>query len=346
MDVSFVIVSWNAKAYLEKCLASIASTCRGTSYEIIVVDNASRDGSPEMLESRFPEVRLIRNPDNRGFAGANNQGMAIARGRYLALINSDVELLPDALRLLVAFMEEHPAVGIAGPKVLNADRTLQNSCRTSPSLRSWLFRSLALDTTFPRSRVFGDHYMTHWSHDDVRDVDVLSGCFWMIRRSAHEQVGGLDTRFFMYAEDMDLCLRYRQAGWRVTFFPAARIIHYGGGSSANAPVRFWIELIRANLQYWKKHHTTASTAVLYGIFLVHHLVRIPAFALRRLMRRADPARKDDEKLATNTRALRWLLRPSTLRLVVARPEPGRGLVAAAGSGNASSPVGDRRPAEE
>jgi GT2 family glycosyltransferase len=322
MDVSFVIVSWNAKDYLRKCLRSLADACARLEHEVIVVDNGSSDGSPEMVEAEFPEVRLIRNAHNAGFAAANNQGLAIARGRYLALVNSDVELFPDTMERLIAFMEAHPDVGLLGPKVLNADRTIQPSCRTFPSLRSWLFRTLALDTAFPRSRLFGEHFMTHWSRDEVRDVDVLSGCFWLIRRSAYEQVGGLDTRFFMYAEDMDLCRRYRQAGWRTTFCPEGQIIHYGGASSGNAPVRFWIEMQRANLQYWKKHHGTVSTIALYLLLIAYHSLRVPAFAMLRLLGRQAASPREADKLRMNLRTLAWLLRPSTLQLLTAH-EPRR-----------------------
>ena len=321
MEVSFVIVNWNAKQHLQKCLRSISSSCAGLSYEIILVDNASSDGSPEMVTTEFPGVRLIANADNVGFAAANNQGTAIAQSRYFALVNPDVEVFAGTLQRLIALMDANPEIGVLGPKVLNADLTLQPSCRTFPSLRSWFFRALALDTTFPRSRFFGDHFMTHWSHEEVRDVDILSGCFWLIRRRAHEDVGGLDTRFFMYAEDMDLCRRYRQAGWRVTFNPGAEIIHYGGASSGTAPVRFWIEQQRANLQYWKKHHGFASTAVLYLILVIHHLLRVPAFALQRLLRPAAPSDRESDKLKLNIRALSWLLRVSTLKLLVSRDAP-------------------------
>jgi GT2 family glycosyltransferase len=331
LDVSFVIVNWNTKHHLQKCLRSISSSCTDMRYEIIVVDNASSDGSPEMVKADFPAVRLIQNADNVGFAAANNQGTAEARGRYLALVNSDVEIFAGTLQRLVAFMEGNPGVGVLGPKVLNADRTLQPSCRTFPSLRSWLIRALALDTTFPRSR-FGGHFMTDWSHEEVRDVDILSGCFWLIRRSAHEQVGGLDTRFFMYAEDMDLCLRYRRAGWRVTFYPAAEIIHYGGVSSGAAPVRFWIEQQRANLQYWKKHHGAASAGVLYLILIFHHLLRVPGLALLRLVRSEDPSAVEGDKLSKNLRTLSWLLHPSALKLLIFPAESRR----STSTGNTSS----------
>jgi GT2 family glycosyltransferase len=316
VDVSFVIVSWNARQHLQKCLRSIANTCTGVSHEVIVVDNASSDASLEMVRAEFPDVRVIANTDNVGYGTANNQGTDVAQGRYFALVNSDIEVFAGTLQRLVAFMDANPDVGVLGPRVLNADGTLQPSCRTFPSLRSWLFRALALDTTFPRSPWFGDQFMTNWSYGEVRDVDILSGCFWLIRRSAHEQVGGLDTRFFMYAEDMDLCLRHRQAGWRVTFLPDAEIIHYGGASSATAPVRFWIEQQRANLQYWKKHHSFASAVTLYLILVLHHLVRVPAFALRRWLRPQDASTRD--KLTMNARALAWLLRPATLKLLLAR----------------------------
>lgn len=323
MDVSFVIVSWNAKEYLRTCLQSIAVSCAAMSHEIIVVDNASSDGSPEMMATEFPEIQLVRNADNKGFAAANNQGTEIAEGRYLALVNSDVEMFPQTLQRLVAFMDAHPDVGMLGPKVLNADSTIQPSCRTFPSLRSWLFRALALDTTFPRSRFFGSHFMTDWSRDEVRDVDVLSGCFWLIRRRAYEEVGGLDTRFFMYSEDVDLCLRYRAAGWRVTFCPEGEIVHYGGGSSGNAPVRFWIEMQRANLQYWKKHHGFVSTLCLYIILVVYHVLRVPALALRRLIKPNAHSEREAEKLSMNVRTLAWLLSPSTLRLLATRKQTSR-----------------------
>lgn len=318
MDLSFVIVSWNAREHLRTCLRSIASCCTGVSYEVIVVDNASSDGSPEMVASAFPSVRLIRSERNEGFAAANNRGTAVATGRYLALVNSDVEIFAGSIERLVSFMDAHPEIGILGPRVLNADRTDQASTRTSPSLRSWLFRALALDTTFPRSRFFGAHYMTNQPRDQVRDVDVLSGCFWLIRRSAHEQVGGLDTRFFIYAEDMDLCLRYRRAGWRVTFCPISEIIHYGGGSSGSAPLRFWIEQQRANLQYWKKHHGTVSAAALWLIFVLHHVVRVPGFALQRLLGSQPPGEGEVDKLQVNLRTLAWLVGPTALKLVVSR----------------------------
>jgi hypothetical protein len=291
-------------------------------YEIIVVDNASSDGSPEMVKAEFPGVSLLTNAGNVGFAAANNQGTAIARGRYFALVNSDVEVFPGTLSTMLAFMDAKPDVGMLGPKVLNADRTLQPSCRTFPSLRSWFLRALALDTALPRSRIFGDHFMTHWSHDEERDVDILSGCFWLIRRRAHEEVGGLDTRFFMYAEDMDLCLRYRRAAWRVTFLPRAEIIHYGGASSDRAPVRFWIEQQRASLQYWKKHHGVASTVALYLLLIAHHLLRVPAFAVARAVRGADPSAREDDKLTVNLRTLAWLVRPATWKLLISPSDSG------------------------
>lgn len=322
MDVSFVIVNWNAKQYLEQCLRSIASTCAQLSHEVIVVDNASSDGSAAMVRAEFPSVHLIANSDNTGFATANNQGTDAARGRYFALVNSDVEIFEGALERMLEFMESNPDVGVLGPRVLNSDGTLQPSTRTFPSLRSWLFRAFALDTTFPRSKFFGDHFMTNWSHEDVRDVDILSGCFWLIRRSAQEAVGGLDSRFFMYAEDMDLCLRHRQAGWRVTFFPGAEIVHHGGASSGTAPVRFWIEQQRANLQYWRKHHGLVSTAGLYVLLVLHHLLRVPGFAVRRVLRGSDPSSGEPDKLEMNVRTLTWLLSLPALELVFARtPSP-------------------------
>ena len=180
-DYSFIIVSWNAQAYLRQCLDSIKTESKGLDVEVIVVDNASSDGSPEMVQAEYPWVVLIRNDANVGFARANNQGIAISSATYLCLLNSDVVIHPGCLVQMRDFLDANPQIGLAGPKVLNSDGTLQSSCRKAPTLRSVLFRALALDTLFSRSSTFGAHFMTNWDHDDVRVVDILSGCCWFAR---------------------------------------------------------------------------------------------------------------------------------------------------------------------
>ena len=277
--VSVVIVSWNARDFLAQCLNSLtAETCRYP-MEIIVVDNASTDGSPECVERQFPQVRLIRNATNLGFAKANNIGIAQSRGRYLALINSDVKVLPNCLTRLVEYCEQHPEAGMAGPRVLGGDGKLQRSCRGFPTLWNMLCRALALDSLFPNSGLFTGYALRHWQHDCLRPVDILSGCFWLIRKDALLRVGLLDESFFMYGEDMDWCRRFWENGWQVMFVPMAEAIHYGGGSSANAPVRFYIEMQRADLQYWRKHHSQPAVACYFSISCLHLLLRTVGYSL-------------------------------------------------------------------
>ncbi|MDR3569099.1 MAG: glycosyltransferase family 2 protein [Syntrophobacteraceae bacterium] len=310
-DISFIIVSWNATEYLSRCLASLRNGVADLRSEVIVVDNGSTDGSWQMARSHYPEVRLLRNAHNAGFAGANNQGIDVSNGRYVCLINSDVEVFPDTARVLLEYMDAHPDVGILGPKVLNSDLSLQHSCRTLPTLRDSFFRALKLDTTFPNSGVFGRHQMMNWDYSDTREVGSLSGCFWVIRRKALEDVGQLDTRFFIYGEDMDFCRRLHEVGWKVIFYPEALIVHHGGASSGSDPARFWIEMQRANLQYWSKYNGRASTFAYYSCLLLHNLVRVIAFGGKNLVGRHGHD-GPQQKLVSSRRGLLWLLSPETV----------------------------------
>ncbi len=297
--------------YLSRCLISLRKAAAGLRSEVIVVDNSSDDGSWQMVRGEYPEVRLLRNANNTGFARANNQGIDISNGRYVCLINSDVEVFPDTVRVLLEYMNVHQGVGIVGPKVLNTDHTLQHSCRTLPTLRDSFFRALKLDTTFPNTSLFGSHQMMNWDYSYTREVEILSGCFWMIRRRALEDVGPLDDRFFIYGEDMDFCRRFHTSGWKIIFHPEAQIVHHGGASSGNDPARFWVEMQRANLQYWLKHNGRASTLTYYSCLLLHNLVRVIFFGGQSLIQR----RGQDSlgiKLEKSRRGLLWLLSHNTV----------------------------------
>ncbi len=304
--VSVVIVSWNAKAYLNQCLKTLTPRACRHAMEVIVVDNASSDGSPEMVEQNFPQVRLIRKDSNLGFAKANNIGVAASTGKYAALINSDVEVLPDCLTRLVDFCDSQPDVGMAGPRVIGGDGKLQRSCRGFPSVWNMWCRALALDTIFPKIKAFSGYSLSYWAQENQRDVDILSGCFWLIRKTALDQVGGLDEGFFMYGEDMDWCKRFRAAGWRLVFLPSAEAIHYGGGSSANSPVRFFIEKQRADLRYWKKHHNWVACRCYWVIAFLYHFFRTAGYACRM----AIPGTNKEEnrlKLNRSFRCMQWML---------------------------------------
>jgi GT2 family glycosyltransferase len=271
--VSVIIVNWNARDYLLQCLTSLTPEVCRYSMEIIVVDNDSTDGSPEAVEIRFPHVRLIRSGANLGFAKANNLGVSHSRGRYLAFVNSDVKVLKNCLTLLVDYSDKTPGAGMVGPRIIGGDGKLQRSCRGFPSVWNMFCRALALDAMFPRVKFFSGYAMSYWPQETERSVDILTGCFWLVRREALEQVGLLDESFFMYGEDMDWCRRFWNRGWKLAFVPSAEAIHYGGASSSNAPVRFFIEKQRADLQYWKKHHSWPAVACYFVISCVHLTLR-------------------------------------------------------------------------
>jgi hypothetical protein len=274
--------------------------------EIIVVDNASQDGSAEFVASHFPGVQLIYHQANLGFAKANNVGIAASRGRYLCLVNSDVKVLPGCITRLVDYCERDREAGIVGPRIIGGDGKPQRSCRGFPGLWNMLCRALALDSIFPRSKWFTGYSLSHWGQDSLGPVDMLSGCFWLVRREALGEVGLLDESFFMYGEDMDWCKRFWQSGWRVVFVPAAEAVHYGGASSSNAPVRFYIEKQRAELQYWKKHHSSFAVGCFFVISCLHLLVRAIGYSLALVVGRS-PRKTCLYKMRRSVACLRWML---------------------------------------
>ncbi|MER3457620.1 MAG: glycosyltransferase family 2 protein, partial [Chloroflexota bacterium] len=228
VTLSIIIVNWNTRDLLAACLESIERSLSSDDgagmklqAEIIVVDNGSTDGTVEMLRRDYPDVRLIENRHNVGFARANNQGLAASRGRYLLLLNTDAFLRGPALARLVRFMEEHPEAGVVGPRLYFGDGTLQHSCYAFPTLATEFYGAVGLDRLFPRSRLFGRYRLGYWDMRDVREVDVVMGACLMARREVFEQIGGLDERFFMYSEEVDWCYRARQAGWRIYYVPQA-----------------------------------------------------------------------------------------------------------------------------
>ena len=273
-DISIIIVSWNAKRFLLECLKSIMADQTSIKYEIIVVDNGSSDGSAEEVLEHFPEVTLIQNNFNIGFAKANNIGIRQSQGRYACLVNSDIKILEGCFDRLVEYMDLHPSAGIAGPKLLWPDMTLQDSCRKFPSIWNNLCSYFWLNRVFPRSKLFSGEHMIYSPHDKICKVDYLVGAFLMVRKEAVDQVGLMDEQFFIYSEEVDWCKRFWKAGWEIIFLPDARVIHYGGGSSSNQPGRFSLEQQRAKLQYWRKHHGRLAQASVILITIIHHLLRI------------------------------------------------------------------------
>jgi hypothetical protein len=171
-------------------------------------------------------------------------------------------------------MEKNPGVGMAGPQIIGPDGEVRRSCMKFPTLYGVFMRALGLDALFPKSKVFGSHLMLYRNPESSGTVEVINGCFWLVRRTALEAVGLLDEHFFFYGEDIDWCQRFRRAQWDVVFYPEARAMHYGGASTASAPVRFAIEQLRADLHYWRKYHATASRVLYRALLVLHHSVRI------------------------------------------------------------------------
>ena len=304
-QISVIIVSWNARRHLRNCLASIRETGGSLVREIIVVDNASSDGSPDMVAARFPEVKLVRESENLGFARANNLGMQHACGSFLALLNSDVVVHPGCFEQLIRVLESHSAVGLAGPRITGGDGRTQLTCRRFPTVWNHICRALALDRALSRWSLFSGFEMRHWNYERQGEVEVLSGCFWLARRLAVEQVGGLDGRFFFYAEDLDWCKRFRDLGWKVMFVAEATATHYGGGSSSNAPLSYSIEMLRANLAYWQKHYGFLGQCVYRLLSLVYHFLRLVARIFAAAGGSTAPQGKG--KLKEHAVCVRWLL---------------------------------------
>jgi len=274
MDVSVIIVSWNTKEILRNCLRSVYEQAGPISFEVFVVDNASSDGSAQMVEDEFPQVDLVRNAENRGFAAANNQAITLATGRYVLLLNPDTIVLDGAITKTVAFADEHPKAGVVGCKVLTSDGTLQRSCFMYHSLLNLLILTFGLHSVFPRSCFFGRERMTWWDYRSVREVQALTGCFMLVRREAISRVGLMDERFFMYAEETDWCWRMRSNGWNVLYFPHAEIVHLGGSSAALRWEDMLIEQRKSLLLFIEKRQGRVAKWFANVLLLLGTIIRL------------------------------------------------------------------------
>ena len=280
MDLSIIIVSYNVRSFLRQALQTLLDASKGLETEIFVVDNNSIDGSKQMVRREFPEVKLICNPDNAGFARANNQALSRCKGRYILLINPDTIVRPDTLQKMVDFLDEHPEAGAAGCKILNPDGSLQLSChRGFPTPRAALLKLTGLSTLFPHNPRFASYNLSYLDPDQVHEVDVLSGSFMMVRREAVEQVGPLDERFFLYGEDIDWCYRIKKAGWKLFYAPVTEIVHFKGESAKRAPrLKSTIAFYKAMHIFVRKHFGSgclplpgwllSSGIALYAVFAI------------------------------------------------------------------------------
>ena len=276
VDVSVVIVTYNVREFLEQALRSVEQASAGLTVETFVVDNDSADGSAQMVRERFPDVRLIANEENVGFATANNQAIREAAGRHVLVLNPDTILQEDTLRTMVAFMDDHPEAGAVGCRILNPDGTFApESRRAFPTPAVAFYRIAGLSKLFPQSPTFGRYNLTYLPLDEVCEVDALSGSCMMVRKDAvlpGQEAGGqrpegspdapcpqaaglFDEAFFMYGEDLDWCYRIQQAGWRIYYTPATQIVHYKGESTKKGDLRYVMLFYGAMLRFVEKHVT-------------------------------------------------------------------------------------------
>lgn len=228
VDVSIIFVSYNTADMTKKAIDLVKQSQHQLNIEIFVVDNASRDGSAEMIAQTFPDVKLIANTQNVGFGRANNQVLPQYRGRYVLLLNTDAFVEADTIQKTVAFMDSHPATGVLGVKLLGRDGVLQPSCRYFPTPFNIFLTRTGLFKLFPNTQLVDD---MAWDHQGVRDCDWVPGCYYLIRKEVIDQVGLFDKRFFLYYEEVDHCYATKQAGWQVTYYPDAPVVHIGGESA-------------------------------------------------------------------------------------------------------------------
>ena len=290
MDVSIIIVAWNVKKLVADCLNSVYDETKGIDFEIIYVDNASEDGSVEMVKKQFPNVRIIENDENKGFIKANNQGIETAQGRYVLLLNSDTIVLDNAIAKMVEFADAHQEAAVVGCKIVNLDRTLRKTCFMYPSVLNMFLAATYLYRVFPKSKFFGRERMTWWDFDDVREVEAVSGCCSLVRNHALEQVGLMDETYFVYGDDSDWCYRFKKNGWKIMFTPEAQVIHYGGQTTSQKPRAFRLQMEGSRLIFMKLHRSRAAfplACFLTGLFF---FLRIPYWLVVGLSGRKEGAK--------------------------------------------------------
>lgn len=284
VDLGIIIVNWNTRELLRRCLETVHASTGTVTTQVVVVDNASTDDSALMVANQFPQATLVRLPENKGYAAANNRGMkalgfpqvggtlTATPPRYVLLLNPDTELPPTALSEMVAMMDGDSDVGVAGPKLVLADGSLDLACRRSfPSPEVSFWRMIGFSRLFPRSRRFARYNLTYLDENERAEVDSVVGACMLVRREAVYKVGQLDETFFMYGEDLDWCKRIKEAGWKVIYYPAVTVLHLKRKSSVQSPKARY-EFVRAMLLFYNKHyraHTSRLTniAVLAGIAL-------------------------------------------------------------------------------
>jgi len=279
MDLSVIIVNWNTKKLLEDCLRSIFKFTKDVGFEIIIVDNGSEDGSQAMVEKKFPQVKLIPNEDNLGFAKANNQGIKIAKGEYVLLLNSDTYLIENSFKKLVEKADKCDDLGALGPLLLNEDRSIQQSVGFFPNLPQ-IFWWMTFIDDLPGGIVLKPYHVDHDAfYKNGHEVDWVTGAAFLIPKKVIDKVGFLDEKIFMYGEDFEWCFRIKKAGFKVYFSPFAKIVHIGGGSVNKVRTNAFVGEFRGLEYFYKKYKGRTSLQILRFLLKMGTLLRIAAFAI-------------------------------------------------------------------
>ncbi len=277
IDVSIVIVSYNTSDVTLACLRSIEQRATGCTYEIIVVDNNSPDGSAEAIANEFPHVTLFANKDNKGFAAANNQGLAVAKGRYLLLLNPDTEVYDDTLEKTLRFAEANPEVGVVGVRSYGADGDQQSTLFRTKRVLDVFINAFVPNRLMRKSRVLGRSRYIGIDLELEHDVEIVAGCFMFVPREAYEKVGGMDEQFFMYGEEAEWCHRFRTHGWKVRYYPGAKILHYGGVSTDRSQAQMNLAMAKSNLLLVQKTRGRFSAYLANLFMLIRDLPRAAAW---------------------------------------------------------------------
>ncbi|MEW6196619.1 MAG: glycosyltransferase [Bacteroidota bacterium] len=275
IELSIIIVNYNVKEFLLNLLSSIKKSLHNISAEVIIIDNASDDGSVELIREKYPDVKLIVNEKNVGFGTANNQGLAVASGKFFLLINPDTIVKEETLAKMIQFFNSTPSAGIAGCKVLNPDGTLQLACRRGfPGPWTSFTKVMGLSKLLPKSKLFAKYNLTYLDENQTYEVDAVSGAFMMLRREVYDRIGGFDQQFFMYGEDLDLCYRAQKAGFKVYYVHTTEVIHYKGESTKRSSIDETKIFYNAMHLFVRKHFSTSFLveAILQSAILFRKLI--------------------------------------------------------------------------
>ncbi len=307
-DLTIVIVSWNSKDYLQGCLASLPAACNRHRHAVVVVDNGSTDGSAELLRKEYPEVAVLRNTENRGFAAANNLALRSLETPYVVLLNPDTVVSPGAFDAMIDYLDAHPDVWVAGPRMRNGDGSDQRTGVRFPTIWILVCETFALDRLFPRTHLFGRQRELYADPSVAREVEYQQGSCLMARSEAVRNVGLLDERFFMYFEETDWCYRMRGQGGKVMYVPVGDVVHFGGSSDAHYGEQKILYYYASHLRLYRKYRTAPQCAILRVFLVVRSLVRMAGWSVVRVMRpsAADIARSS---IRGYWRSLGLLFRP-------------------------------------